>query len=148
MDVLSQGIVGAAFSQSFAKNTETRKAFYIGFSAGLLADADVFIRSTTDSLLSIEYHRHFTHSLIFIPIGALVASLIMLLFMKGKIGFKRIYNLSLLGYSTHALLDACTGYGTMLLWPFSNYRVAWVYNQYHRSYFHLRNYAPFLNLFY
>jgi len=31
----------------------------------------------------------------------------------------------LLGYATHGLLDACTSYGTQLLWPFSDYRVAW-----------------------
>ena len=30
-----------------------------------------------------------------------------------------------LGYVTHALLDSCTTYGTMLLWPFSDARIAW-----------------------
>ena len=31
----------------------------------------------------------------------------------------------MLGYATHALLDACTTYGTQLLWPFSDRRIAW-----------------------
>jgi inner membrane protein len=30
-----------------------------------------------------------------------------------------------LGYATHALLDACTTYGTQLFWPFSDARFAW-----------------------
>jgi inner membrane protein len=29
------------------------------------------------------------------------------------------------GYATHALLDACTTYGTLLCWPFSHFRVSW-----------------------
>ena len=39
--------------------------------------------------------------------------------------FKIVYLASLLGYATHGLLDACTSYGTQLLWPFSNERVTW-----------------------
>jgi inner membrane protein len=30
-----------------------------------------------------------------------------------------------LGYATHGLLDACTSYGTLLFWPFSNERITW-----------------------
>src|SRR5690606_7201406 len=29
------------------------------------------------------------------------------------------------GYGSHGLLDACTSYGTQLLWPFSGERIAW-----------------------
>ena len=32
---------------------------------------------------------------------------------------------SFLGYATHGLLDACTSYGTLLFWPFSNERITW-----------------------
>ena len=39
--------------------------------------------------------------------------------------FKTIYIASFLGYATHGLLDACTSYGTLLFWPFSNVRIAW-----------------------
>ena len=34
---------------------------------------------------------------------------------------------SFLGYATHGLLDACTSYGTQLLWPFSDERISWNY---------------------
>ena len=30
-----------------------------------------------------------------------------------------------MGYATHGLLDACTSYGTLLFWPFSDERITW-----------------------
>jgi len=83
------------------------------------------ITSKVDPMVYFEYHRHFTHSLIFIPIGALIVSLVLHLFFKNKISFSRNYFYSILGYATHGLLDSCTSYGTQLFWPFSDYRVAW-----------------------
>jgi inner membrane protein len=41
------------------------------------------------------------------------------------LSFRMTYLVCLLGYSTHALLDACTTYGTQLLWPLTNTRFAW-----------------------
>ena len=54
MDPLTQGLVGAALAQSAAKPNETRIAAAVGAGAGLLADADVLIRSSTDPLLTLE----------------------------------------------------------------------------------------------
>ena len=39
--------------------------------------------------------------------------------------FKAVWLTALAGYATHGLLDACTTYGTLLLWPFSDARIAW-----------------------
>jgi inner membrane protein len=39
--------------------------------------------------------------------------------------FKAIWLTAFAGYATHGLLDACTTYGTLLLWPFSDARIAW-----------------------
>lgn len=130
MDLLTQGLLGAVVAQSGAKRSlkgaaETKMAAGIGFFAGLLADADILIRSSSDSLLSIEYHRHFTHSLMFIPIGALIAALLLWPILRNKLPFKRLYYYALLGYLLSGLLDACTSYGTHLLLPFSQQRVAW-----------------------
>ncbi|WP_126456629.1 metal-dependent hydrolase [Sulfuriflexus mobilis] len=124
MDLLTQGLLGAALAQSAAKPTETRLATGIGFAAGLLADADALIYSSTDSLLTIEYHRHFTHSVFFIPFGALIAALILWPLYRKHLGFRRLYLFSLLGYSLSGLIDACTSYGTYLLWPLLDERLA------------------------
>ncbi len=125
MDPLSQAVLGAAFSTSFARKAEIRIAATVGAVSGMAADLDVLIQSKKDPLLFLEYHRHFTHSLFFVPLGALFCSLVFWIFLKKKISFSRLYLFSFLAYLTHGLLDACTSYGTQLLWPFSNARVAW-----------------------
>lgn len=102
-------------------------AMLCGFLAGMAPDLDVLISSAEDPLLFLEYHRQFTHSLIFIPLGALLVAAALWLVIGRRRGwvFKRVYAYCLAGYATHALLDACTTYGTLLLWPFSDQRFAW-----------------------
>jgi len=130
MDPLTQGVVGTAASQLVSKRTEKVAAGVIGFASGMAADLDVLIKSSTDPLLFLEFHRHFTHALVFIPVGALICTLAFRAvfrrwFNRNQVSFARTYLYSFAGYATHALLDACTTYGTQLLWPFSDMRVAW-----------------------
>ncbi|VAW75000.1 Integral membrane protein [hydrothermal vent metagenome] len=126
MDPVSQAAFGASFSQSLAKNkTRQLSVLIIGALAGMAPDLDIFINSPTDPLLFLEYHRQFTHALIFIPFGALLCALVFYPFAKKHLSFAQIYLFSFAAYATHGLLDACTSYGTQLFWPFSNERVAW-----------------------
>ena len=125
MDPLTQGLLGAALPLALCKQEQARRATWIGFLGGIAADADVFIRSATDPLLAIQYHRHFTHSLIFIPVGGFIIALAIWLLSRRRLPLGQVTTFATLGYATHALLDACTSYGTQLLWPFSNIRVAW-----------------------
>lgn len=124
MDIITQGLLGAVMGQTVANKAEKKLATVVGAIAGLLADTDVLISSASDPLLNIEYHRHFTHALIFIPIGALIAALILLPFLRHRLPFARIYRFSFAGYALSGVLDACTSYGTHLLWPFNDERVA------------------------
>jgi inner membrane protein len=125
VDPLTQGAVGAIVAQSVARRGELCAATAAGFGAGLLADVDVFIRSARDPLLFLEFHRQFTHALVFVPVGAAVAALLLWPLLRGRLPAGRLYLFCLLGYATHGLLDACTTYGTQLFWPFSDARVAW-----------------------
>ena len=125
MDPLSQGVVGAIAAQSASPREEVRSATFAGFVAGILADADIFTQSADDPLLWLDYHRHFTHSLLFIPVGKLVAAVLVWPFVRKRLAFPNIYLFTTLGYATCGLLDACTSYGTQLLWPFSDRRIAW-----------------------
>ncbi|MCG6908650.1 MAG: metal-dependent hydrolase [Deltaproteobacteria bacterium] len=124
MDVLTQGLVGGVLAQSLARKNEKKIATLVGVLAGLLADADILIRSSSDPLLNIEYHRHFTHSLVFIPLGAAIAMLLLWPFVRRHLSARRLYLFSLAGYSMSGVLDAFTSYGTHLFWPFSDERVA------------------------
>jgi len=125
LDLLTQGLLGGVLASSVAAKKELRYAAAIGFAAALLADADVFIGAADDPLLKLEFHRHFTHALVFIPVGTLIAALLLWPLLRNRLGFKRIYCYALLGCATSGLLDACTSYGTHLLWPFSETRIAW-----------------------
>ena len=125
MDPVSQGAVGAAFAQTAAKKEHIILIGFIGFLAGLAPDLDVLIRSEDDPILFLEYHRQFSHSLFFIPIGSFFVALFIFPFVRGLMSLRMIYIASFLGYATHGLLDACTSYGTQLFWPFSNERVTW-----------------------
>nr|WHW29746.1 putative metal-dependent hydrolase [uncultured bacterium] len=127
MDPVTQGALGAALPQSIARPQQLRVAALVGMLAGMAPDLDILIRSGHDPLLFLEFHRQFTHSLIFIPVGALiVAAFCHAVFAKRwQLPFRFTLLFSLLGYATHALLDACTSYGTMLLWPFSQERFSW-----------------------
>ena len=64
---------------------EIKFASFCGFSGGIAPDIDVLIKSDSNPLLFIEYHRHFTHSLLFAPFGVLIVSLFLyLIFIKQK----------------------------------------------------------------
>tara|TARA_A100001011_G_scaffold397389_1_gene498193 strand:+ start:2374 stop:3372 length:999 start_codon:yes stop_codon:yes gene_type:complete len=127
MDPVTQGIVATTSAQVFSKKNHLIIASMIGFLAGLSPDIDIFIRSDTDPLLFLEYHRQFTHSLFFIPIGSLLCAIVFyyVFAKKFNFSFRNTYIFSLIGYATHGVIDSFTTYGTQLLWPFSNERIAW-----------------------
>ncbi|USD33967.1 MULTISPECIES: metal-dependent hydrolase [Vibrio] len=127
MDPLTQGLIGAALPQSVCNKKHVLVAGGLGLLAGMSPDLDVLIRSSSDPLLFLEYHRQFTHSLFFIPFGSLLCALVLhwLLARRCGLAFGQSWLYCTLGYSTHALLDACTSYGTQLLWPFTQERYAW-----------------------
>ena len=125
MDVVTQGILGAALAQSVSRKEHVRLATLIGSVSGVIADSDVFIRSSSDPLLVLEYHRHFTHSILFIPAGALVAFFLLWPFLRGKLPLRYLYLYCFFGYLLSGFIDACTSYGTYLLWPVSDARISW-----------------------
>lgn len=139
MDPISQfavgAVVGGAFAPSVARalrraNKDT--AYPVGAAvlcAGLAAmtpDLDVLIRNADYPLLSVKYHRHFTHALALVPLyAALILPLAWLLFRRSGLSLLMLYLLALLGLATHGPLDAMTNYGTHLFWPFTNERTSW-----------------------
>lgn len=125
MDPLTQGLLGAAAAQAVCGRVLPRAAWPIGMAAGMIGDLDVFIRPADDPLGGLSYHRHFTHSLAFIPVGAVVAALPLIWWQRFAGRRRAVLLAAAVAYATHGLLDACTSFGTLLYWPFSNTRVAW-----------------------
>ena len=126
MDPLTQASIGAAASAIVCRKAETRHALLLGALAGAAPDLDVLIRSESDPLLALEYHRHFTHALLIAPlIGLLVAVLFKGLFFWKHYPYRRLILFGTVGAITHGLIDACTSYGTLLYWPISHHRESW-----------------------
>lgn len=130
MDPLTQAALGAALPLAVRRRRiHLLAAGLCGAVAGMAADLDVLIRSSDDPLLFLEYHRQFSHALVFVPLGALLCALpLQVLFRwwgRGAApGFAATWLCCALGYLSHPLIDACTSYGTMLFWPFSEARIA------------------------
>jgi inner membrane protein len=124
VDPITQGLLGAAAAQAALARRLGPRTWLFGALGGMAADLDVLIRSS-DPMVALTYHRHFTHSLAFVPIGGLICALPWL--TRRGLGTRRflILGATTIGYATHGLLDAFTSYGTQLWWPFSSTRVAW-----------------------
>lgn len=124
MDPVSHALLGAASGRSVA-HRHGRYAMLAGLAGALLPDADVLIGSGGDPLLAVEYHRHFSHSLTAAPLGALFAAGAVWLALRRRAAFGVLYVAALAGFVSAILLDACTSYGTRLLWPFDDARFSW-----------------------
>ena len=125
MDPLTHSTFGMAVAMMVAPRGFRRQAALAGLAAGLLPDADIFIRSDADPLLGVEYHRHFTHSVVFQPIIALLAASIAWMLLLGKTPWRILFLPALAAGLSHIFCDAWTSYGTRLWWPFVDTRVAW-----------------------
>ncbi len=125
MDTLSHGLLGAAIGQGVFGRKLGWRATVIGVVAAELPDLDFFLHSTSDPLLNIELHRHFTHSFAFAPVIAVLATSPWLLRSEFKPHRLALLLCGLAGCCSHILLDACTSYGTQFLVPFSQHRFGW-----------------------
>ena len=115
------------------------KAALWGAALGTLPDLDVLADPFVSEMEALAIHRGLTHSVLFAAVaGPLVGWLAWRVHRKpaeeGLLGYRFRRTsvaswgawslLATLALLTHALLDACTVYGTQLLQPFSDYPVA------------------------
>lgn len=126
MDPITHGVLGAAAGYAVAGRRLGPRAACVGGLAGMIPDLDMLLKPLSDPALPWEMHRHFTHALLFTPVGALFAWLPFLTTRRGIVaaGRRLLYLAACLGYLSHSLLDNATSWGTLWYWPFSTARVA------------------------
>lgn len=125
MDPLTHVFLGAATGLAVCGKRLGPRAAVVGALAAFAPDADVFIRSEHDPLMYAEFHRHFTHSIAFTPIGALLIAALWIAWPKHRPDWRPIWFCAALGWLSHCLLDSATSWGTRLFWPFSDRRAGW-----------------------
>jgi inner membrane protein len=128
MDPLTHGLLGVAVAVAVAPKEHRRAAAVVGFLAGEFPDLDVFLRSKDDPLFGLAMHRHFTHSLLMVPvIGMTMAWLVARVhrWRGGDSSVKALAGAGMLAAFSHAFCDVWTSYGTRWFWPFSDQRVSW-----------------------
>jgi inner membrane protein len=125
VDPITHVLLGASLGYAAFGKKLGRTAALAGGLAAFVPDADVFIRSASDPLLAIEYHRGFTHALMFAPVGAALVASIWILRRHWRLQALTLWLCCLVAYVSHCLLDAATSYGTRLFWPFNEVRSGW-----------------------
>lgn len=121
MDSLTQIVLGAAVGEATLGKKVGNKALLYGAIAGTIPDLDVLFGAMTDTITAIEWHRGFSHSLLFcLLLAPILGWLVNKLERRLNLGWKPWTLLFFLGLFTHPLLDAFTTWGTQIFWPFES----------------------------
>jgi len=117
LDSVTQILLGAAVGHATLGGRVGRKALAWGAVLGLAPDLDVLIPQP-DAISAFTEHRGFSHSLIVhTAIAPVIGAGLARLHRADGVGVWPWALLAWLALATHGLLDACTVYGTQLLWP-------------------------------
>jgi inner membrane protein len=123
MDTITQGLLGAAVAEAVFRRKLGGGAVVAGTLCGVLPDADVVTRFW-GPWSYLAHHRVESHSLIVLAAAAPVLGTIAWLWTRRKQPVFHWMHLVFWVLITHTLLDLCTSYGTVLLWPVSRTRYA------------------------
>jgi membrane-bound metal-dependent hydrolase YbcI (DUF457 family) len=148
MDTITHGIVGALAGRGFfagrdgpaisadvaalrAESDPTARAAITACTLGaIFPDIDVFAGPIARNPLAImEWHRNVTHSLVMLPIWALLLAAVSLPLARW-VGWKppsfaKLVGIYTFGLASHVFLDVATNFGTMVWSPLNYSRVAW-----------------------
>ena len=148
MDTITHGIVGAlagralfagrdvpaasadAAAHCSGSDPVARAAITACTLGAMFPDIDVFAGPIAHNPLAIiEWHRNITHSLVMLPIWALLLAGVSLPLAR-RLGWKppsfsRLAVIYAFGLASHVFLDVITNFGTMVWSPLNYSRVAW-----------------------
>jgi len=93
---------------------------WVGFLAGAAPDLD-FVVSFLGPVAYLEHHRGATHSLLLLPLWALLLAWAFSLLRGRVFSWKAYYGVVALGLGIHILGDLITSYGTQILAPISTW---------------------------
>jgi membrane-bound metal-dependent hydrolase YbcI (DUF457 family) len=148
MDTITHGIVGALAGRAFfagqdmpagsgegarlrSESAPTARAAITACTLGaMFPDIDIFAGPIARNPLAImEWHRNITHSLVMLPVWALLLAAVSLPLARWAgwkpPSFAMLAGIYAFGIGSHILLDVLTNFGTMVWSPLHYSRVAW-----------------------
>ena len=118
MDSLTQIVLGASVGEAVLGKKVGNRAMLWGAVAGTIPDLDVLSRNFVDTVTAVEWHRGFSHSIVFSLLFAPIFGWLVWKLYKRKRATWRDWSwLFFWGLFTHPILDAFTTWGTQLFWP-------------------------------
>ncbi len=125
MDSITQAALGAAVGEALLGRKLGNRALAWGALFGTLPDLDAIFAPVLDTAGKLVHHRGASHSLLVMVLASfLLAPWLQKLWKREKVSRARAGWFVFLVWSTHVLIDCFTVYGTSVLWPFSDTRVA------------------------
>jgi inner membrane protein len=130
MDTLTHALSGALLARATAPDPgKARISTAARVAAGLLAaafpDTD-FVLGYVSPVAYLTAHRGVTHSILMLPLWAVLLAWIMAKVDRGKgVTWRDYVGVCALGLGIHIVGDLITSFGTMIYAPFSDARVAW-----------------------
>jgi inner membrane protein len=118
MDNLTHTAVGLFLSRA-GLNRWTPHATAILLVAANIPDLDI-AAAAGGPLCYLHYHRHWTHSLLAMPLMALLAVVLVRLVFRSAVRWRGAFAAALIGVASHLLLDLTNTYGVRVLLPFSS----------------------------
>src|SRR5882672_5280835 len=125
MDTLTHALSGALLARATAPKEAPAGSLKRRIAAGFLAcaspDLDIVI-FLFGPLAYMENHRGVTHSLVLLPLWALLYSWILAKILREPRGWRALFGITAMSLALHITGDVITTYGTMILAPFSRWR--------------------------
>ena len=101
-----------------------RRALIAGALTAAFPDSDVVISFVSDQLTYLNLHRGVTHSLILLPLWALLLASIFTLLDRTRQNLRGYFILAMAGIAIHIAGDVITTFGTQILAPFSTWKAS------------------------
>lgn len=125
MDTLTHALSGALLARATAPREgppgSLKRRIVSGFLACASPDLDV-VAGMFGPVAFLENHRGVTHSLVLLPLWALLYSFLLAKILREPRGWRALYGITAMSLALHIAGDLITTYGTMILAPFSNWR--------------------------
>jgi inner membrane protein len=127
VDTLTHALSGALLARATAPATAPLRALPRRVAAGFFAcaapDLD-FVIGFFGPIAYLQFHRGVTHSLLLLPLWALVLSWVLAKLLREPAGWRALVGVCAIGLCAHIVGDVITSFGTMIFAPLSNWRAA------------------------